>query len=145
MKYQVHSSVIVIPSELSKLFHEILNDPEYSLDYLDIEEMTTEDGFTYFSFLNTDEDFHDLENALDDNWFPFNFYPSSLDDVVTFNRFNEKGIFIGTTISYSAFIEINLHGEKSRYYELYKDKIGIEHNWINQVDNCLSSRLLKIL
>lgn len=145
MKYQVLSSVIVIPSELSKIFYEILKDPEASLNYLDIDKIIDDDSLTYFRFNNYEEEFHHLENVLDDNWFPFNFYPSNLGDVVTINRFNEKGMFIGATMEYSAFLEIKLHGEKSPYYENCKDKLGLEHNWENQVDNFLTSRLLNIL
>ena len=145
MKYRVHSSVIIIPSELYKLFFEILNDPDYSLNHIDIEKMTSEDGFTYFMVCNSLDDFQDLENALDDNWFPFNYYPSDLDYDVIFNRFNEKGMFIGTTVNYTTFLEIKLYGEKSRYSQLYIDKIDLEHSWENQVDNCLTSRLLNLL
>ena len=145
MKYRVHSSVIIIPSELYKLFFEILNDPDYSLNHIDIEKMTSEDGFTYFMVCNSLDDFQDLENALDDNWFPFNYYPSSLDDVVIFNRFDEKGMFIGTSFNYSSYLEVKLYGEKSRYSELFKENMAKENKWENQVDNCLSSRLLKIL
>ena len=145
MKYRIHSSVIVIPSELYKLFFEILNDPDYSLNHIDIEKMTSEEGFTYFMVCNSLDDFQDLENALDDNWFPFNYYPSDLDYDVIFNRFNEKGMFIGTTVNYTTFLEIKLYGEKSRYSQLYIDKIDLEHSWENQVDNCLTSRLLNLL
>ena len=145
MKYQVLFSVLVIPTELSKLFQEILKDPEYHLNYLDIYGITTEDGFNYFRFNNSCDDIQDLEYALDDNWFPFNYYPSSLDDVVIFNRFDEKGMFIGTSFNYSSYLEVKLYGEKSRYSELFKENMAKEYKWENQVDNCLSNRLLKLL
>lgn len=137
-------NLLVIPKILSPFFNELL---EEGIDfYGDIVSYEHKENFVHYKTDCTEEEFVDLGNLLYEERIPYNYYPSSLDDLVLVLRLraNPGSVDCVFFCGYARFLEQKFC-ETGTITMYSKEIVELENNWDNQVKIALEHRLIKYL
>lgn len=144
-KYLPHS-VVVFPLALLNYFKSVVCKPPFNtLEFLEIQDIWTENDMCYIDFSGAEEDYFELESRLTGASIPYNFYPKDLDMLITFVRLIDDGTEeIRKSTPYATFLA-HKHIEIPNRRKHVEYMIELEHNWENQVELCLTQSVLNLL